>query len=82
MARAGHAALVERNINLGGLIKENHEDTMLDEMLSYAFAALGFISQLHIGFKLSFPFNLLLWPFELGEWCVRWLVTSSSTIPK
>lgn len=82
MARAAYAALVERNINLGGLIKDNHEDTMVDEMLSYVFAAMGFIFQLGIGFKLPFPLNLALWPFELGEWSVRWLVTSSATIPK
>jgi hypothetical protein len=82
MARAAYAALVERNINLGGMLKDNHEDSMVDEMLSYVFAALGFIFQLMIGFKLPFPVNLILWPFELGEWSVRWLVTSASTIPK
>ncbi len=82
MSRAAYQALIERNIDLGGLIKDSHEETMVDEMLSYAFAALGFIFQLMIGFKLPFPLNLLLWPFELGEWSVRWLVTSSTTIPK
>lgn len=82
MSRAAYEALIERNIDLGGLIKKNHEDTMVDELFSYVFAGLGFVFQLGIGFKLPFPLNLILWPFELGEWSARWLVTSSSTIPK
>lgn len=82
MSRAAYQALLERGINLGGIIKDDHEDTMVDEILSYAFAGVGFVFQLMIGFQLPFPLNLLLWPFELGEWSMRWMVTSSSTIPK
>ena len=82
MSRAAYQALLERDIKLGGIIKDRQEDTMVDEMLSYVLAGLGFFFQLMFGFKLPFPLNLLLWPFELGEWSVRWLVTSSSTILK
>ena len=82
ISRAAYQALAERNIKLGGFIKDSHEDTNVDEMLSYVFAAMGFFFQLAIGFKLPFPLNLILWPFDLGEWSVRWLVTYSTTIPK
>mmetsp|Transcript_118674 Transcript_118674/g.343232 ORF Transcript_118674/g.343232 Transcript_118674/m.343232 type:complete len:332 (+) Transcript_118674:83-1078(+) len=82
MARASYQALVDRKIDLGGLLKPDHNDSMADEALSYIFAALGFVFQLSIGFKLPFPLNLILWPFSMGEWAVRWLITSSATIPK
>jgi len=82
MSQAAYQALIERNIKLGGLIKDSHQDTVIDEILSYALAALGFMFQLKIGFKLQYPFNLLLWPFEWGEWLVRWLITSSVNNPK
>ena len=82
IARAAYQACLDRDIKLGGLMQDSHEDTMVDEYLSYLFAGMGFIFQLMIGFRLPFPVNLILWPFEMGEFTVRWLVTSSTTISK
>lgn len=82
MSRAAYQALIDHNIDLGGLIKDSHGETMVDEVLSYVLAAIGFTFQLMIGFKLPFPLNLVLFPFEFGEWSARWLVTSSTTISK
>lgn len=80
MSRAAYEALLLRNIRLGGLIKDSHEDTVIDEILSYVFAALGFGFQLMLGFDLPFPFNLVLFPFEIGEWALRWSITSSTNM--
>eukprot|EP00538_Stauroneis_constricta_P013686 CAMPEP_0119549298 /NCGR_PEP_ID=MMETSP1352-20130426/3049_1 /TAXON_ID=265584 /ORGANISM="Stauroneis constricta, Strain CCMP1120" /LENGTH=329 /DNA_ID=CAMNT_0007594831 /DNA_START=89 /DNA_END=1078 /DNA_ORIENTATION=- len=78
MARAAYLALQCRNIELGGLIKPNHEDSPLDEGLSYVFAALGFYTQFKLGFKMPAPFNLLLFPFEFAEHYIRWSITKAT----
>ncbi|KAL3915933.1 MAG: hypothetical protein SGILL_005412 [Bacillariaceae sp.] len=71
MSRAGYKALLRHNIRLGGIIKDDHEDTNVDEFASYAFAALGFVFQAMLGFRAPFPLNLILWPFQTGEWIIR-----------
>jgi hypothetical protein len=81
MARALLQALVCRGITLGGLVKEDDTETSLDEMLSYAFAALGFYFQYNLGFNMPFPFSLLLWPFKFAESYVRWSITNANSIP-
>jgi len=45
-----------------GMVPNKQEDTYVDEILSYIFAACGFYFQFKIGFDMPFPFNLLLWP--------------------
>lgn len=65
---------------LGGLIKPNHSDTFVDEILSYIFAALGFYFQFSIGFKVPSPFNLLLWPFGTVEYYIRWSITKRTGV--
>jgi len=82
ISRAAFQYCLEHNITLGGIIKANHEDTSADELLSYVFAGMGFIFQLQIGFRLPFPFNFLLFPFEIGEYTVRSLVMSSTPMAK
>ncbi|CAB9526447.1 expressed unknown protein [Seminavis robusta] len=65
-----------RGIDLGGLIPAKHEDeTAVDEILSYVFAALGFYFQFKIGFKVPSPWNILLWPFGTAEYYIRWSIT-------
>jgi hypothetical protein len=64
-----------RGITLGGLIPPRHQDTMVDEVLSYIFAAMGFYFQLRLGFKLPFPLNLVLWPFGTADYYIRWAIT-------
>lgn len=78
LARSGHEALRKRNINLGGLIKENHEDTNLDEYASYAFAALGFLFQMYFRLNPPFPLNIILSPFKVAEWSLRYGMMKAS----
>lgn len=56
-------------VGLGGMIKQNHEETVLDEGLSYLFAGLGFYFQFMIGFKVPGFLNLIFWPFNFAEVC-------------
>eukprot|EP00980_Cylindrotheca_fusiformis_P009923 scaffold2195_cov132-Cylindrotheca_fusiformis.AAC.7 len=67
MSRTLFAELIERKIDLGGIIPEDHTKSNLDEYLSYIFAAMGFYFQFKMGFDMPFPFNLVLWPFEFAE---------------
>ena len=77
MARATIKALVHRDITLGGLIPKDDKDTSMDEMLSYVFAVMGFYFHFKLGFDMPFPFNWLLWPFELAEYYLRWTITAA-----
>lgn len=62
MARAIYNFCSERNIKFFGMVPNKHEESYIDEVLSYIFAAGGFYFQFKIGFDMPFPFNLLLWP--------------------
>jgi hypothetical protein len=62
MARAIYAFCSERNIRFAGMVPNNHEETYIDEVFSYIFAACGIYFQFKIGFDMPFPFNVLLWP--------------------
>lgn len=75
MARATLQFCVAHKITLGGRFPQRHEDTNIDEYLSYLFAAMGFYTQFRDGFGLPFPLNLILWPFELAEYYIRWTIT-------
>jgi len=78
MAQATYQALAIRNIDLFGLISsKDHNDSSLDEGLSYVFAALGFYSQFRVGFAIPTLLKPILWPFKLAEYYLRWSVTKS-----
>lgn len=47
----------------------DHE-TYIDEGAAYIFAGLGFYFQFSLHFDVPFPFNWLLWPFELAGECI------------
>lgn len=79
LARSAYKDLLKRNIRLGGLIVDNHEDTSIDEYASYLFAAIGFSFQMWSGLEAPFPLNLVLWPFQMGEWLVRYGVMSANS---
>ena len=64
------------NITLQGMIPEKHEDTMIDEGLSYLFAFMGIWFQFKIQFDVPFPMNLFLWPMEMAEYFIRWAITN------
>ena len=58
----------------------DHE-TYIDEVAAYIFAGLGFYFQFSLHFDVPFPFNWLLWPFELAGECIvyGWASTSNFT---
>jgi hypothetical protein len=72
MARAFYQFCIYRELKLFGLIPDDHTKSVVDEMLSYIFAGLGFYFQFRAGFKLPFPFNVVLWPFNWAEYYIRW----------
>lgn len=75
MSRSIMAACYKHGWTFGGLIPENHEDTSIDEVMSYVFAGLGFYFQYKVGFHMPFPFNFLLFPFEMAENYIQWTIT-------
>lgn len=76
MARAVYFFCLHHQFTMFGMITKNHEDSIVDEVLSYLFAGMGFYVQLVHGFKPPFPVNIILWPFELAEYYIRWTITS------
>lgn len=60
-----------------GFFRINAEESIVDEVLGYAVAALGVYWQVSSGFQLPFPLNLLLLPATLAEWALLWLVNSN-----
>jgi hypothetical protein len=75
MARALYAFCVAHRLKLAGLIPDRHEDTYADELFSYLFAFLGFYYQFRMGFDIPLPLSLVLWPFNLAEYYIRWSIT-------
>ena len=75
MSRAVYQIMIDHKINLFGLIPDNHESSVVDEVMSYGFAALGFYTQFRSNFSLPAPWNLLLFPVEMAEQYVRYAVT-------
>ena len=75
MANAVYFILVKRNIDLFGLAPADMSKSLLDEVLSYIFAALGFYVQFRSGVSLPAPLNLLLWPLQMAEYYIRWTIT-------
>lgn len=56
-------------------VPKDLKDTYIDEVLAYGFAIAGFSFQFKLGFDVSFPFNILLFPFEIFELVLRWSIT-------
>jgi len=50
---------------------ENMEDTYLDEIIGWSLAFFAIMIQAAFGFKLLFPFNVVLSPVLLVEWSLR-----------
>ena len=55
--------------------KKDHGETMVDEIASYALAALGFYFQYSFSFSTPFPLNVVLFPVGLADYYIRWAVT-------
>jgi hypothetical protein len=79
MAQAIYLFCVHRGFTCFGWIPEKHEDSSIDEILSYIFAGLGFYFQLMNKFLLPAPLNLVLWPFSFAEYYIRWTITKKVT---
>jgi len=62
--------------NSKGYIQLDQNDTYADEVAGYTVAAFGFYCQLKWGFGMPFPVNLIMWPFDLVEWYIRWTITT------
>lgn len=80
MARAVYQFFVHRNMKLFGLIPEDHSESVVDEVLSYIFAGLGFYTQFRSNFSLPTPLNYILWPFQLAESYIRWSIVKSTKV--
>ncbi len=70
-----------RYANAHEMIEVRQEETYLDELVGYSLALLGFYTQFQYGFALPFPFNIIMFPFTLVEWYIRWQVTGSGSQP-
>ena len=75
MANAAFQFCTYRKISLFGLIPEDTSKSVVDEFLSYLFAALGFYVQFRSGFSLPAPLKLVFWPLEVAEYYIRWTIT-------
>jgi hypothetical protein len=81
MARSGLVALRQRNIDFGGLIQTyDASKTNLDEHAAYFFAAVGILFQLYFRLHPPFPLNIILFPFQMCEWILRYGVMKASSI--
>mmetsp|Transcript_26077 Transcript_26077/g.61252 ORF Transcript_26077/g.61252 Transcript_26077/m.61252 type:complete len:246 (+) Transcript_26077:1-738(+) len=79
LSRHGLAALKERNIDLGGLLTVKTDDSnSIDEYVTYAFAGLGLVFQMYNWMSPPFPLNILLFPFTVAEWVLRYGVMKAS----
>lgn len=81
MARSGLVALRQRNIDFGGLIQTyDASKTNLDEHAAYFFAGVGILFQLYFRLHPPFPLNIILFPFQMCEWILRYGVMKASSI--
>ena len=62
--------------NKRGLLTTSHDEMWLDEVGGYSLAALGFYVQWQFGFGTPFPLSLIMLPFDIIEWYIRWTITS------
>ena len=69
-ARAIGRMLAKRGFTLFGLIREDDESTILDEIVGLLVAGLGFYTQFEaqwrsgFSFRVPFPLSLITWPFD------------------
>mmetsp|Transcript_21089 Transcript_21089/g.45992 ORF Transcript_21089/g.45992 Transcript_21089/m.45992 type:complete len:336 (+) Transcript_21089:183-1190(+) len=80
LARSGNKALRSHKITLGGLIQEDQVNANLDEYAAYGFAAIGFCFQMYFRLNPPFPLNIILSPFSLGEWALRYGMMKATAV--
>ena len=66
---------------VGAVIRENHRETFLDEIIGLMVAGIGLYSQIGHGFdfRVPFPLSLVLWPFDIAEKWIQWQITKDSS---
>ena len=67
---------IRDSANKTGRLQLRADDSLVDEFVGYFIAGLGFYVQWNLGFDLPFPFNLIMFPFTMIEWYIRWSITS------
>lgn len=55
-----------------GVKNFNPEESYIDEIVGFPFAAAGFYYQLTNGFALDFPYSIIMFPCTMVEWIIRW----------
>lgn len=80
MARSGLVALKNRNIDIEGMIADPAKREKVDDYAAYAFAAMGFLFQMYFRLSPPFPINILLFPFRMAEWALRYGVMKASQV--
>jgi hypothetical protein len=80
LARSGLVALKKRNINIEDMVTSQSKKENLEEYAAYAFAAFGFLFQMYFRLSPPFPLNILLFPFNIAEWALRYGVMKASSI--
>lgn len=56
-------------------VPEDLNNTFVDEIMGYCVAFLGFYFQFKMNFSVPFPFSVLLFPLDIAENYIRWMVT-------
>ena len=74
--RAGYALQLQTAWMKRQIIALQDEHTYVDEIFGYTVALFGVWVQFQWGFGVPFPLNLVMWPFDVLEWYIRWSVTS------
>ncbi|EOD38834.1 hypothetical protein EMIHUDRAFT_122162 [Emiliania huxleyi CCMP1516] len=73
-------ALIDVYEEAANVLDANEEDDKKDEdkngAFGYSVAALGFYIQWSWGFGLPFPLSLVMLPFDILEWYIRWSISS------
>ena len=80
MARSGLVALKKRNIDVEGMVTNPKHKELVDDYAAYVFAGLGFLFQLYFRLTPPFPLNIILFPFRIAEWALRYGVMKMSSI--
>lgn len=78
LSRSGIKALRERNVDIEGMIGADLAKEV-DDHAAFGFAAIGFLFQLYCRLSPPFPFNIIMFPFKMAEWALRYGVMKASS---
>ena len=74
-----HSISIPSPLTTRALLGRSRPRSFLAEMVGYALAVAGCWCQWHWGFAPPFPLNIVLMPFTLVEWYLRWSIGTSAT---